>query len=133
MELAKKSNLAEIEQQARENVESLYKRLFVIGTSRSRPQYRFGKKYPADKLAKEAIRQLKKHLPVCEKKDKVNAGVYVFQGGKGDMSLIAAPVRGGEDEEVILIDGGSTVFCGSLECDIETSEENNVHCSDAPR
>ena len=94
MEVSMKYGLTEIEQQARENVHSLYKWLFDVDTSRSRPR-KSSKKVPVDNLAKE---ELKQKLPICVKKDKIDAGVYVFPGGKGDMSLIvysASPRRGG--------------------------------------
>ena len=112
MEQAKKGNLTEIEQRARKNIESILEKVpqsvlewpFNIDARRFR-SHKFGR---GDNLAEEEIRELREGLPACDKKDKlkVNAGVYVFQGGKGDMSLIVAPVRGGKDEEVILVDGG---------------------------
>ena len=92
MELAKKGNLAEIEQQTRENVQSLYKWLFDIDTSCSRPR-KSSKKVPVDNLAKEELEKLKQKLPICVKKDKIDAGVYVFPGYEPDCS--ASPRRGG--------------------------------------
>ena len=47
---------------------------------------------------------LKSHGP--DVKD-IESGVYVFQGGEGDMSLIVTP----EQAEVILIDGTKTATC----------------------
>lgn len=86
--------------------QSLYEWLF--DACRSRPIT--VREYSEDNLGEAKKKQLKKKLCACEKKDTVNAGVYVFPGGKGDMSLIVAPVRGGEDE-IILIDGGHTADC----------------------
>lgn len=49
-------------------------------------------------------------MPACENKEEVAPDVYVFPGGKGDMSLIAAPGPDGEDV-VILIDGTNEADC----------------------
>ena len=57
----------------------------------------------------EANREnLKILLPVRGREERViHPGVYVFQGGEGDMSLIVTP----DQEEVILIDGTKTADC----------------------
>ena len=54
--------------------------------------------------------QLKKTLQPrdqCERERAIDPGVYVFQGGEGDMSLIVTP----DQEQVILIDGTKTAAC----------------------
>ena len=54
--------------------------------------------------------QLKKTLQPrdqCERERAIDPGVYVFQGGEGDMSLIVTPGQ----EHVILIDGTKTAAC----------------------
>lgn len=107
--------LAKIEQRAAENIErinemeipSLHQLLF--DGSLSRPHSLTKEYHPAaeDNLSNERKEKLKKILPACKDRDRVAAGIYVFQGGVGDMSLIVAP---GEDV-IIMVDGTRNTDC----------------------
>ena len=57
----------------------------------------------SQKNRQELLKQLQ---PPCDAKN-IQTGVYVFQGGVGDMSLIVTP----DQEVVILIDGTKTADC----------------------
>ena len=60
-----------------------------------------------DKLTKAVVDKLRKKLCQPPHVADISPGVYVFQGGQGDMSLIVTP----EQEKVILIDGASNAEC----------------------
>ena len=72
------------------------------------PRFRHGG-YVLDtgnKLNEASRRQLMKILQP-HRRHTIDPGVYVFQGGEGDMSLIVTP----DQEQVILIDGTKTADC----------------------
>ena len=61
-----------------------------------------------DRLSEANYEQLKSQLPARARDERaIPPGVYVFQGGEGDMSLIVTP----DQKEVILIDGTKTAEC----------------------
>ena len=60
-----------------------------------------------DKLTKAVVDKVLKKLCQPPHVEDISPGVYVFQGGQGDMSLIVTP----EQEKVILIDGASNAEC----------------------
>ena len=60
-----------------------------------------------NKLTKASRRQLMKTLQPRDRGGTIRHGVYVFQGGEGDMSLIVTPGC----KQVILIDGTKTADC----------------------
>ena len=60
-----------------------------------------------DKLTKAVVNKVLKKLCQPPHVEDISPGVYVFQGGQGDMSLIVTP----EQEKVILIDGASNAEC----------------------
>ena len=60
-----------------------------------------------DELNKATKKQLGDLLQPRDKELAILPGVYVFQGGEGDMSLIVTPTQ----EKVILIDGTKTADC----------------------
>ena len=62
---------------------------------------------PGNKLSKATREQLKKTLQPRYQKRVIDPGVYVFQGGEGDMSLIVTPGQ----KQVILIDGTKAADC----------------------
>ena len=72
-----------------------------------RPLRHFVLDQPGNKLSKANREQLKKTLQPCDQERVIHPGVYVFQGGEGDMSLIVTPGQ----EQVILIDGTKTADC----------------------
>ena len=72
-----------------------------------RPLRHFVLDQPGNKLSEANREQLKKTLQPRDQKRVIHPGVYVFQGGEGDMSLIVTP----DQEQVILIDGTKTADC----------------------
>ena len=58
-------------------------------------------------VAEKYHEKLKSELRPCDREYDVPPGVYVFQGGEGDMSLIVTP----DQKEVILIDGTKNAAC----------------------
>ena len=86
-----------------QSLENLSKLLFMAAP-RFRPG---GYVLDEDELNKATKKQLKDLLQPRDEERPIPPGVYVFQGGEGDMSLIVTPTQ----EKVILIDGTKTADC----------------------
>ena len=72
-----------------------------------RPLRHFVLDQPGNELSEANREQLKETLQPRNQKRVIHPGVYVFQGGEGDMSLIVTP----RQKQVILIDGTKTADC----------------------